>query len=104
MKVSETALLESGFSHAEIQKINKNVELYGGTLEEAINDLSRRFSTLMWVTVVFVVIFFFLCVFSTPIKALAGGISFAIGFVLMAFAQPFGISYKSWRYRKNING
>ncbi|MGY3161025.1 hypothetical protein ACVWVR_000293 [Ewingella americana] len=63
MKVSETSLLESGFSHVEVQKIKNNVELFGGTLEEAINDLARRFSTLLWVTAVFVVILFVACCF-----------------------------------------
>ena len=101
MKVSETSLLESGFSHIEVLKIKNNVERFGGTLEEAINDLARRFSTLLWVTAVFVVIFLLLAVFSTPIKVIAGGISFIFGFIIMLFAQPPIISFKSWRYKKS---
>lgn len=30
MKVSAKALLESGFSHADLQKVKNNVEKFGG--------------------------------------------------------------------------
>ncbi|MBT0723163.1 hypothetical protein HH682_01650 [Rosenbergiella sp. S61] len=100
MKVSETALLESGFSHDDIQKIKNNVENYGGTLEEAINDLARRFSTLLWVTGVCIVIFLLLVAFSSPIRIMADGLAMILGIIIMSFAQPLVVSYKSWRYRK----
>lgn len=102
MKVSETSLLESGFSNDELQKIKNNVERFGGTLEEAINDLARRFSALLTFTGAFIVIFLLLAVFSTPEKTLAGGGAFVIGIVIMSFAQPLVISFKSWRYRKSV--
>jgi hypothetical protein len=39
MKVTDEALLRSGFTQPELQKIKSNIEKYGGTLGEAINDL-----------------------------------------------------------------
>lgn len=100
MKVSETSLLKSGFSPADVQKIKNNVESYGGTLSEAINDLARRFSTLLWVTGVCIVVFLLLVLFSSPIRVMAGGLAIIIGITIMSFAQPLLLSYKSWRYRK----
>ncbi|WP_241606790.1 hypothetical protein [Rosenbergiella epipactidis] len=100
MKVSETALLESGFSHDELQKIKNNVENYGGTLEDAISDLARRFSSLLWVTGVCIVVFLLLIAFSSPVKVMAGGLAIVLGITIMSFAQPIVISYKSWRYLK----
>ena len=46
MKVTDEALLRSGFTQPELQKIKSNIEKYGGTPGEAINDLARRFVTL----------------------------------------------------------
>ncbi len=40
MDVTEDALLRSGFTQSDVQKIKNNVESYGGTLGEAIQDLS----------------------------------------------------------------
>lgn len=102
MKVSETALLESGFSHDELKKIKSNVENYGGTLEEAINDLARRFRSWFWVTCVCVVFFLLLVTFSSPIKIIAGGLAIVFAITIISFAQPIVISYKSWRYLKSI--
>ncbi|MBT0724522.1 hypothetical protein HH682_08770 [Rosenbergiella sp. S61] len=100
MKVSETALLESGFSHDELQKIKNNVENYGGTLEEAINDLARRFRSWLWVTGVCIVFFLLLVAFSSPIKVIAGGLAIVFAITIISFMQPLLISYKSWRYIK----
>lgn len=43
MKVTDEALLRSGFTPSDLQKIKNNVESYGGTLGEAIQDLANRF-------------------------------------------------------------
>jgi hypothetical protein len=42
MDVTEEALLRSGFTSAELQKIKNNIDSYGGTLEEVIKDLAKR--------------------------------------------------------------
>mgnify|MGYP007078807695 CR=1 FL=1 len=52
MKVTDEALLRSGFTQPELQKIKSNIEKYGGTPGEAINDLARRFVTLAGVVAV----------------------------------------------------
>jgi len=101
MKVSKTALLEAGFNNDELQKIKSNVENYGGTLEEAINDLARRFRSWLWVTGVCIVFFLLLVAFSSTIKVIAGGLAMLLGIIIMSFALPLVVSYKSWRYRKN---
>ncbi|WP_338113427.1 hypothetical protein [Yersinia bercovieri] len=104
MRVSEEALLSSGFSHTDLQKIKNNVESYGGTLEEAIQDLANRFRALTWVATGCVLVFIFLVIFSSTIKIVAGGLSFLLGISIMMFAQPPVLTYKSWRFwRANRN-
>ena len=102
MKVTDEALLRSGFTQPELQKIKSNIEKYGGTLGEAINDLARRFVTLAGVVAVCTFILLLLVVFSSPDRVIAWGLAMIFGVAIMSFAQPPVISYKSWRYRKAI--
>lgn len=102
MKVTDEALLRSGFTQPELQKIKSNIEKYGGTLGEAINDLARRFVILAGVVAVCTFILLLLIVFSSPDRVIAWGLAMIFGVAIMSFAQPPVISYKSWRYRKAI--
>lgn len=100
MNVTDEALLRAGFTLSDLQKIKNNVERFGGTLEEAINDLARRFNTLLWVASVCFIVLILLFVFSSPERAVAWGLAIIVGIVIMTFAQPPVLSYKSWLYRK----
>lgn len=104
MKVTDEALLRSGFTQTELEKLKSNNEKYGGTLGEAVNDLARRFVTLFGVVSMCVFILLLLVVFSSPDKAMAWGLAMILGIAIMFFAQPLIISYKSWRYRKTNKG
>lgn len=98
MKVSEEALLQSGFTHTELKKIKDNIEIYGGTLDEAIHDLSNRFRVLLWIVSGCVCVFLFLLLFSSEAMIVGGGFSLLITIVIVAFIQPPILAYKSWRY------
>ena len=102
MFVSEDALIRSGFTATELHKIKSNVEIYGGTLEEAIHDLARRFGRMIWIVGAFMAIFIILVLFSSGIKIIAGGISFLIGIGFLALAQPPVLCFKSWRYKRSV--
>lgn len=102
MNVTDEDLLRSGFTLSDLQKIKNNVERYGGTPEEAVYDLARRFNTLLWVISVCFMFLIVLVVFSSTVKALAWGLAIIVGVSIMTLAQPPVLSYKSWRYRKII--
>ncbi|MFC0140021.1 hypothetical protein ACFFJN_08085 [Erwinia mallotivora] len=97
MKITEEKLLKSGFSYNELSKIKNNIERFGGTLDDTILDLARRFRTLVWVSTACLIVFILLVVFSSPVKVFAGGLSFALGIAIMSLAQPPILSYKSWK-------
>lgn len=59
MIVSEDALLRSGFSSADLRKVKNNLESYGGSLGDAIQDLSRRFTIALTVVLCCLAIFIF---------------------------------------------
>ena len=44
--------MESGFTKRELRYIYNNIYSFGGTLEEVVRDLSKRFKIFLWVFVV----------------------------------------------------
>lgn len=100
MKVSEEKLLRSGFSHADLKKIKNNLDSYGGTFAEAIQDLANRFRVILWVTSGCLMVFMFLLLFAAKQTVVGGGLSLMIAVVIVTCIQPPVLSYKSWRYWK----
>nr|WP_145571639.1 hypothetical protein [Yersinia bercovieri] len=104
MRTSEEALLRSGFSHTDLQKIKNNVESYGGTLEEAIQDLANRFKIVLWIFFGCMTMFIWVVFSSDRAYITSAGIGLLITMLIVIFCQPPIISYKSWRYwRKHQN-
>lgn len=104
MKVTDEALLRSGFTPSDLQKIKNNVESYGGTLGEAIQDLANRFKVVLWITSACLMVFIILVLFSAKETVVGGGISILIAIVIVAFIQPPVLSYKSWRFWRKFRG
>ncbi|WP_294906706.1 hypothetical protein [Tatumella sp. UBA2305] len=98
MKVSEAALLKSGFSHADLQKIKNNVDSYGGSLGESIHDLANRFRIVMWVFFGCMVVFIWVILSGNQLYIISTGIGLLITMLIVIFVQPPVLSYKSWRY------
>nr|WP_234473139.1 hypothetical protein [Erwinia sp. S63] len=100
MLVNEEKLLQSGFSQSDIRKVKNNLESYGGTLGNAIQDLSRRFVIAVSVVICCIAIFIFLLFFSSSETVFSGGIALLCGIAVATFIQPPLLSYKSWRYMR----
>ncbi|MEG3131014.1 hypothetical protein SC171_23695 [Pantoea cypripedii] len=100
MLVSEEALLRSGFNRADLKKIQNNVESYGGTLGEAIQDLANRFRIVLWIFYGCLAAFIWVFFTSDRLYITATGIGLLITMLIVIFIQPPVLSYKSWRYWK----
>ncbi|ENB7662828.1 TPA: hypothetical protein M8J25_000658 [Enterobacter cloacae] len=98
MDVTEEALLSSGFTRSDLQKIKNNIESNGGTLEEAIQDLANRFRVVLWITSSCLLVFIILVLFSSKENIISGGISILITVFIVTFIQPPVLSYKSWQF------
>jgi len=103
MKVSEAALLKSGFTPAQLQSIKNNIEIYGGTIEEVIQDLANRFRVSLWVTSAGVCFFIYLLLFSSEPEIVGGGISILITIMIAVFMQPPVLAYRAWRHWRLYN-
>ncbi|MCC4568709.1 hypothetical protein [Enterobacter hormaechei] len=98
MNVTDDALLRSGFTQSDLQKIKNNLESYGGTLGHAIRDLARRFILVMWVVSSCLAIFLFLVIFASNESIFSGAIGLSCGVAVAIFIQPPMLAYKSWKF------
>ncbi|EOS95332.1 hypothetical protein ETR_08896, partial [Erwinia tracheiphila PSU-1] len=60
MDFSKDRLLVSGFTMKELQKLQNNIDNFGGTFDEVISDLAKRFKIFLWVLCCCVACFLFL--------------------------------------------
>ncbi|MBE1253339.1 hypothetical protein [Enterobacter cloacae] len=104
MDVTEEALLSAGFTRSDLQKIKNNIESYGGTLGEVIQDLANRFRVVLWITSSCLMVFIFLMLFAAKETVVGGGISILIAIIIVVFIQPPVLSYKSWRFWRKYRG
>lgn len=98
MKVTEDALLESGFNASELQRIKENIEVYGGDLEEAIQYFASFFRAVLWVFYGGIVLFILVCISNDLRYIICTAISMLITLLITVCVQPPDLTYKSWRY------
>lgn len=103
MKVSEETLLESGFSHSDLQKVKSNVDNFGRTLDEVILDLEKRFNVAKWITIVALVILILTSVLSTKNNTLSLAFSLIVGLPFIWYLTPAKLTFKAWRYKKYVS-
>ncbi|PSN08408.1 hypothetical protein [Siccibacter turicensis] len=100
MKVNNATLLKAGFSSIDIQKIKKNTENYGGSMDEAIQDLASRFVIAVFTVAGCLIVFVLLVLFGSAESIFAGSVGLLCGIAVAVFVQPPVLAYKSWRYNR----
>ena len=102
MKVSEKALLESGFSHADLLKLKNNMANYGGSLDSMIHDLANRFNASKWITIIAFIILALTLLLASRDTSLTLALTLLIVLPFIWYITPAKLGYKSWRYRKML--
>lgn len=97
---SEEALLKSGFSHRDLQKLKNNIESYGGSLDSATHDLANRFRASKWITIVAFIILALTLLLASSETSLILAVTLLIILPFIWYITPAKLGYKSWRYRK----
>lgn len=98
----EEALLKSGFSCSELQKLKNNIENYGGTLDTVTHDLANRFEAMKWITIVALLILALTFVLASGSTMLTLTLTILIVLPFIWYITPARLGYKSWRYRKML--
>ena len=99
---SEEALLKSGFSKRDLQKLKNNIENYGGSLDSVTHDLANRFKASKWITIVAFIILAFTLFFASKDTSLILALTLMIVLPFIWYITPAKLGYKSWRYRKML--
>ena len=95
---SKERLLASGFTAKELQKLQNSNDNSGGTFEEVVRDLAKRFKRIFF-TIVSIFLLFVHAAFTAPMNELIfPGVSILVVSVLITFLQPPVISFKCWRF------
>ncbi|MGB8663441.1 MAG: hypothetical protein WCD24_01585 [Serratia inhibens] len=98
MDFSKERLLASGFTEKELQKLQNNIDNFGGTFETVVRDLGRRFKVTFSIVIVMCLLFTYAVFFEPMDKIISLGISLLIASILVLFIQPPMISFKCWRF------
>lgn len=96
MEFSVDSLLKSGFTRRELRYIYNNIYSFGGTLEEVVKDLAKKFKIFIFTLISFLLVLCFK--WSDPWYVFSCAISFVIIDLMMLFLQPPVMSFKCWRF------
>lgn len=98
MDFSKERLLASGFTEKELQRLQNNIDNFGGSFEEVVVDLAKRFKRIFFMVIFLFVFFIYVILFESINEIISFGVSFVIVSVLIIFLQPPVISFKCWRF------
>ena len=97
---SEEALLKSGFSKRDLQKLKNNIENYGGSFDSVTHDLANRFKAMKWITIIALIILALTLLLASKDTSLTLALTLLIVLPFIWYITPAKLGYKSWRYRK----
>ncbi|PKB87729.1 hypothetical protein A8A01_25365 [Ewingella americana] len=103
MDFSKERLLASGFTAKDLQKIQNNIDNFGGTFEQVVRDLAKRIKVTFSIIMAMFLLLIYAAFFEDMDKVITIGISFLIVAVLLTFIQPPIISFKCWRFCRSQN-
>ncbi|AXF77655.1 hypothetical protein SY86_16875 [Erwinia tracheiphila] len=98
MEFSVESLLKSGFTKRELRYIYNNIYSFGGTLEEIVRDLAKRFKILIFILSFFCLSFIISLFFPPYDRLISYGVGLIIASIILVFIQPPVISFKCWRF------
>lgn len=99
---SEEALLKSGFSKRDLQKLKNNIENYGGSFDSVTHDLANRFKAMKWITIIAFIILALTLLLASKDTSLTLALTLLIVLPFIWYITPAKLGYKSWLYRKML--
>jgi len=98
--ITEQALLESGFTAKDLNKLRNNIANYGATRDVVIAHLANRFLVNLWVTFAVLALCLIVLVFGSVDSALSGAVAGLFVLAIGWFTVPANLAYKSWRFKR----
>lgn len=101
MAITEEALLKSGFTKEELQKLNRYVDTQRSTLDILLPALSNRFKGTVILSVVLTVLFILAVCFASRENIISSGVAVLFIFGIFCWMTPLKLTYKAWRFKRD---
>ncbi|MBT1715867.1 hypothetical protein KK116_16555 [Enterobacter dykesii] len=100
MAITEEALLKSGFTQEELQKLKRYVDTQRSTLDILLPALSNRFKGTVILSVVLTVLFILAVCFASRENIISSGVAVLFIFGIFCWMTPLKLTYKAWRFKR----
>ena len=102
MAINENDLLKAGFTERDVENLQQRISRAGGTIEELIAALSRRFQVSLWVTVALVLVMLAAALGGNRTHLISGGVSAFIVLIIAWSTFPPLLAWKARQLQKTI--
>ncbi len=103
MAISEKDLLDAGFSKREVDNLQGRLAAAGGSMQELIDALSRRFRVSVWITVALILVMLVTLIAGSRTHILSGGMSSLVVLFIAWMTFPPALGWKAFRLQKTIS-
>ncbi|MEH3775590.1 hypothetical protein POW02_16370 [Enterobacter asburiae] len=101
MAITEEALLRSGFTKEELQKLKRYVDTQRSTLDILLPALSNRFKGSVLLSLVLTVLFILAVCFASRENIISSGVAVLFIFGIFCWMTPLKLTYKAWRFKRD---
>lgn len=101
MAITEEALLRSGFTKEELQKLKRYVDTQRSTLDILLPALSNRFRGSVLLSLVLTVLFILAICFASRENIISSGVAVLFIFGIFCWMTPLKLAYKAWRFKRD---
>ncbi|MEE4482816.1 hypothetical protein V2T44_07555 [Serratia ficaria] len=100
MTITEEALLRSGFTKEELQKLRYYMDSQGSTLDILLPALANRFKGIGILSAILMALFILAVCFASPENIISSGVSVLFIFGIFCWMTPLKLAYKAWRFKR----
>ena len=98
--ITEDALLRSGFTEEELQKLRHYVDSQNSTLDILLPALANRFKGIGILSSILMVLLILAICFASPENVISSTVSIVFIFGIFCWMTPLKLAYKAWRFKK----
>ncbi|EMM6762701.1 hypothetical protein ROS60_003367 [Pluralibacter gergoviae] len=103
MTIHETDLANAGFTARDVDNLKRRLTQAGGTMEEIVAALARRFKVSAWITAAIILIMLVTFLTGNQTHKVSGSISSFIVLVIAWATFPPALGWKALRLQKTIS-
>jgi membrane protein YdbS with pleckstrin-like domain len=97
--ITEQALLESGFTAEDLQKLKHYTNTQGSTLDVLLPALANRFMAMGLLSAILVGLFILAVCFSSSENIISFGVAVLLILGIFCWMTPLKLTYKAWRFK-----